>query len=330
MEINDTSLDTQTNANANTNSVAETSATGTIDVSVVIPARNEEANIRRCLEAVLGQETLFRVEIIVIDSGSEDATVEIVRSFPQVQLIEIPAREFGHGRTRNLGAEEARGTYVVFLNADALPMDPVWLNHLIDPMNRHADIAGVFSRHFPREDCYLYMARDLYTSMPDRQMLRTRAGALDFMLFSTVSGAVRKEIWRRFPFQPDIIIAEDQDWARKILDQGYNILYQPTSAVRHSHNYTSRQLKQNKQAIGRASGRFNNRFSALTLGLVLAVGGMVVKMAGDAVYIWFRSHRKISISRKIKETGISLAARAASFYGRYLGWAAPGSSRSST
>ncbi len=298
----------------------KTTGNGNIDVSIVIPARNEADNIGRCLESIHKQETPYTVEIIVIDSGSVDNTTEIVKRFSPVTSIEIKPEAFGHGRTRNLGAERAKGRYIVFLNADAVPVGPHWLKGLIEPLEENKELAGVFSRHIPNPNCFLYMKRDLETSMPGKKNLRSEAGGMDFFLFSTVSAAIPKEIWKRFPFDKDIVIAEDQDWAKKVLAHGLKILYEPASTVRHSHNYTPGELMESKRKTGRASKRFKHRFGALTVGFVLMVGGIFFKLSGDVVFIFFKSHGGMSFSQKIKEMKTAVYARFASFWGRYTGW----------
>lgn len=291
-------------------------------VSIVIPAKNEGENIAQCLDAVNRQETSFSFEIIVIDSGSTDATIDIIKRYPSVQLVQIKPEEFGHGRTRNLGAEMAKGDYIVFLNADAVPLNSHWLTNLIDPLCENQNLAGVFSRHIPKDDCFLCMMRDLQASMPDKPILRTKAGKMDFMLFSTVSAAIPKATWKQFPFDNAIIIAEDQDWANKVLNNGFAVLYEPASIVRHSHNYSARQLMETKRKVGEAEApvRFKNKFSALIIGFIVMTGGIIFKFLGDMIYILFQSSGRIPFSRKIKEIKISLAARAAGFWGRYKGW----------
>lgn len=291
-------------------------------VSIVIPAKNEAKNIAQCLDAIYSQETGtgFHFEIIVIDSGSTDSTIHIIKKYPTVNLIQINPGDFGHGKTRNLGAEMAKGDYIVFLNADAVPLNARWLTSLIEPLMTNQNLAGVFSRHLPREDCFLYMKRDLLTSMPDQKITRTKAKKMDSLLFSTVSAAMPKKIWQQFPFANDIIIAEDQDWAKKILNNGLAILYEPASIVRHSHNYTSRQLMENKWKVGKAEGRFHNKITALIAGFVLMACGIVYKIIGDIIYIFFRTPRQFPFSRRLKEIKISFAARVAGFWGRYNGW----------
>jgi len=302
--------------------------TGKTDVSIIIPARNEAENITACLEAVLNQETDFIFDIIVIDSGSTDGTVEMVKQFPEVRLVEIKAEEFGHGKTRNLGAGLSQAGYTVFLNADAIPADQNWLQPLVGRLEESRKIAGVYSRHLPKKDCYLYMARDLLQSMPSRGFVTEKSGHFDFMIFSTVSCALRRDIWQHFPFADQIPIAEDQDWARRILDRGFTIVYEPSSRVYHSHNYTLKELFAVKRRIGCTEKKFKNKCYAITMGLVLIMGGILVRITGDIFFILFgRKHRAewehmagMTFFQKLKQIAIAAAFRVVSFIGRYRGW----------
>src|SRR5712692_5858934 len=94
--------------------------------------------IRCCLEAVLAQDTDWLFELIVIDSASSDGTWELLESLPIVHT-RIQPNDFNHGRTRNLGANMARGQSLVFLVQDAIPVDRLWLRRLVEA----AELAGV-------------------------------------------------------------------------------------------------------------------------------------------------------------------------------------------
>lgn len=296
-----------------------------IDVSIIIPARNEEKNIGSCLDAIFKQESGYKFEIIVIDSGSSDKTIEIVKRYPGVQLITIEPEEFGHGKTRNLGAGRAQGDVIVFLNADAIPVDNNWLHPLVSHFEdeKNDKIAGVYSRHIPRPDCHLYMARDIRKSMPDEGFEKSEYGTFDFMIFSTVSCALRREIWEKFPFEDTIEIAEDQEWAKRVLQNGCHIIYEPGSLVSHSHNFTLEELYSIKKKIGRTEHKFKNKFLAVTAGLLLIIGGALVKMSGDIFFILFKSKtldHHPGIIKKLGQIPIAAAGRTAGFWGRYIGW----------
>jgi rhamnosyltransferase len=289
-----------------------------VRISIIIPAKNEEKNIGKCLEAVFNQETEFFSEVIIIDSDSSDQTIDVAKSYSSVQIVNIRADEFGHGKTRNLGAEKAQGDFLVFLNADAIPADKYWLDCLINPLITDNEIAGVYSRHLPKDGCYLYMVRDIQKSMPWKSILRSETKVFDFMLFSTVSCAIRRDTWKKYPFMDKIIIAEDQQWAERVLQQGLKILYEPASKVYHSHNYTPRQLFEIKRNVAKSVRKFKSRFCALIGGLILILGGVAIKVIGDIIFIFFRY--KGPFSRKLREVKISIKARIAGFWGRYKGW----------
>ncbi|MDO9464617.1 MAG: glycosyltransferase [bacterium] len=216
-------------------------------VSIIILTKNAEENIFDTLTTVFKQRTSFPFEVMVIDDSSTDKTVEIIKKFSKVTLIQIKPEEFGHGKTRNLGASLASGQYLVFLNGDAIPKDEYWLSSLIGNFKNNDKVAGVYSRHLPRENCHLYMKLDLFNGMPPIKMIKQLKNVSkdeinlfinDLIQFSTVSCAIKKRIWEKEPFDERLVLAEDQDWSKKMLEEGYTIIYEPSSMVFHSHNYT--------------------------------------------------------------------------------------------
>ena len=99
-------------------------------VSVVMPVKNEALKIKACIESILAQ-TVPVNEIIVVDSGSADGTLEILELFPQVQVFKIPSSEFNHGLTRNLGVSMATGEFVILTVGDAQPANEFWIEELL-------------------------------------------------------------------------------------------------------------------------------------------------------------------------------------------------------
>ena len=132
-----------------------------MDVSIVIPTKNAGQFFDKVLESVFGQETEYQFEVICVDSGSSDETVSIIQKYP-CKFYEIPAEEFGHGKTRNFGASKGMGEYIVFLTQDAMPASPRWLQNFIDAMKSDPEIVGGFGIHYPYPDCNVLDKRDLY------------------------------------------------------------------------------------------------------------------------------------------------------------------------
>lgn len=214
--------------------------------SVVILTRNGRPEVQDCLAAVFDQETDWPFEVIAIDSGSEDGTLEVVSRHP-VRLVEIPSEEFNHGATRNLGAELASGDFVVFLTQDAIPASSQWLSSLVSALD-DPRVAGAFSRQIPRADAHALVKRSLslWVAGSDRRSVKSipEDGGYSRMTpferyhlaaFDNVSSCIRRTAWQHLPFNP-VSFGEDIDWAQRALQAGHFLVYEPASQVVHSHN----------------------------------------------------------------------------------------------
>ena len=201
-----------------------------MQASIVIRAKNEARDIRDTLTAVYRQVDVSQFEVIVIDSGSTDGTLEIVREFP-ARLIQIPPERFTYGYAINLGVQQARGEFVVALSAHSLPLHDRWLANLLQPFSDPL-VGGVYGRHVPRENATLpeLFGMRLSGVMSDRPRRQTQD-----MMFSNANGAYRRFVALEHPFDERIPGAEDLAWADWILRQGWAVYYQPTAAVYHSH-----------------------------------------------------------------------------------------------
>lgn len=218
-----------------------------VEVTIIIPTKNGGNDIENCLSGVFKQKTRYSYEVIVIDSGSRDNTLEIVERFP-VRLIKIKPEEFGHGKTRNLGGGLAKGRYLVYLTQDAIPANVDWLENLVDNFEDEK-VAGVYSRWFMKQNCNPLEARYVFETFKPIKEIRSLDGVSNedysrsisgFILFSNVSSCIRKNIWEKIPFDDTSIFGEDQEWSQKALKAGYTIVYEPQSIVYHSHNHSLR------------------------------------------------------------------------------------------
>jgi rhamnosyltransferase len=180
--------------------------------------------------------------VLVVDSGSTDGTPALARE-RGVRVHEIPASEFHHGATRNLGAQLARGEILVWTTHDAYPDSPHWLERLTAPLRAaEPDVAGVYGRQIAHHDASppeRYFLDFVYG--PNARLQRAASVdelTMDTTLFSNANSAMPRQLLLDNPFADDILIAEDQDWSRRMLLAGKAIRYEPDAAVRHSHPYT--------------------------------------------------------------------------------------------
>lgn len=208
--------------------------------SIIIATRNEEKNIGQCLDRVYCQCVDFAFEVVVIDSGSRDRTVGIVGKYP-AHLLQIPASEFHHARTRNLGASSSSGKYLVFLSGDAVPASSHWLRTLVKNFT-DVEIAAVYGRQLPRADATPERAFFLQHRYGTERLVKSTknngSGKHLLYQFSNVNSAIRREVWERLPFPEDVNAYEDFSFAIQAVRQGYSIAYEPGAAVFHSHNYS--------------------------------------------------------------------------------------------
>ena len=122
------------------------------ETSIIIRTLNEVKHLGNLLEAIKKQ-AYRHSEVIVVDSGSSDGTLDVAREHG-VTLIEIPSRDFTFGYALNVGCEAARGKYLVFISAHVLPRDERWLSEMVAPF-KDPKVAMVYGRQ-----------------MGDRQVLR--------------------------------------------------------------------------------------------------------------------------------------------------------------
>src|SRR6266481_6362128 len=104
------------------------------DLSIVILTKNGGDLFADVLAGLFTCDGIIDAEILVIDSGSSDRTIEYAKQHPQIRIHEIPPAEFGHGKTRNLGAGMTTRPIIVNLVQDATPATPDFLMRLATPL----------------------------------------------------------------------------------------------------------------------------------------------------------------------------------------------------
>ncbi len=205
----------------------------TATASVVVPVKDGERFLGELLAAVADEGP---DEVLIIDSGSSDRSVAIARA-AGVEVIEIPPEEFGHGRTRNLGAERTTGDLILFLTQDATPV-PGWLA-AHRAAHALADRVGAsYGPHLPRPGTSPMIARELTEffagfSTDGRPVVEGPDGPV---FLSNVNAAYARACWEEIRF-PDVPYAEDQAFAAEMRDRGWTKVYHPDAAVLHAHDY---------------------------------------------------------------------------------------------
>lgn len=212
-------------------------------VSIIMRSYNEAWALRDTLPALQAQD-YRNWELIVIDSGSSDGSVDLIRAARPKHFVQILPHDYQPSRVMNHGMSLAQTDTAIFLNADATPQGTNWLRPLAEALQdpRHA---AVFGRQIARPDC-----QAVYASDYDRCFGPRRESARWDHFFSMVSSGLRKDVWARRGFLEAMQYSEDDEYTRWCRKQGYEIVYCPESVVMHSHNYTPRQAY--KRSFGEA------------------------------------------------------------------------------
>lgn len=198
--------------------------------SIVIRALNEEKHIGRLL-AGIGQQTIKDVQVILVDSGSTDRTVEIAQRYA-VDIVRIRPEEFTFGCSLNRGIAQSRGEYVVIASAHVYPVYPDWLERLLAPF---AD---------PRVGLtYGKQSGDERTKFPEHQVFKhwfpDQSNPNQGHPFcNNANAAIRRTLWEENPYDETLPGLEDLAWARWAQEQGHLIHYSAEAEVVHVHQET--------------------------------------------------------------------------------------------
>ena len=215
------------------------------DLSIIILTKNGSDLFKEVLAGLFSCDGIFETEILVIDSGSSDRTIEYATHHPQIRIHRIPPAEFGHGKTRNLGARMTTRPVIVYLVQDAKPATRDFLMRLAKPLIEEG-FAGVFGRQLPQPWTNKIERIFLDSAYPDAREVRVcteqRPLGIRDIFFSNVCSAIRRDVWERIPFDESLIMSEDQLWAKQALLAGHRLLYEPSALVFHSHNYGLRDV----------------------------------------------------------------------------------------
>lgn len=203
-------------------------------ISIILRSFNEGWALQDTLPALQAQ-AFQNWELIVIDSGSTDGSVDLIRAANPRHFIQIKSSEYNPSRVMNHGLQLARAEFGIFLNADATPQSNHWLRPLVHAL-QDPQVAAVFGRQIPRPDCQAVFACDY-----DRCFGPKRETAKWDHFFSMVSSGLRKDIWSKRGFLEKMQYSEDDEYTRWCRAQGYKVVYCEDSVVMHSHNYTPAQ-----------------------------------------------------------------------------------------
>jgi len=207
-----------------------------LDVTIAILTWNGGAVLPRVLEAVFSQETGLAYEVLAVDSGSTDGTLEVLGRF-RVRVVEVARGEFNFGLTRDLAYRESTGRFVINLSQDAVPARPDWLEKLVGPLVEDSEASASCGTSIPdaeRDFAQFAWERNGYFYFT-REMRKFAAKYGKGLSFS--NSAVRRSVWERLRFDPQPT-GEDFQLQKKLHGCGGRIVFPQDAPVLHHHAYS--------------------------------------------------------------------------------------------
>ena len=274
--------------------------------SIVIRAFNEEKHIGRLLTGIL-QQTAPPAEIVLVDSGSTDATLAIAGRFP-VRIVSVRPDEFSFGRSLNRGISETKGGLVVLASAHVYPVYADWLEQLLRPLE-DPRVAMSYGQQRGDEGTRFSEHQVFARWFPERSEPRQA-----HPFFNNANAAIRRSLWEIRSYDESLPGLEDLAWASWAMDQGWGIAYVAEAPVIHVHEETPQLIynRYRREAMALRTIRPSEQF-----GLSDFVRLFVGNVASDLSEAW---RRKVLL----REAGGILSFRWMQFWGTYRGFAYAG------
>lgn len=218
-------------------------------ISLIIPTLNAEKYMKLLLDKLCSQ-TVIPDEIIVLDSESDDKTVEICEQYSNVKVINIKRKDFDHGGTRHAGFVEAQGDFCFVMSQDALPVDDLYIESMLSAFD-NPEVVMATGRQVPYPDatCIEKLTREY--NYPDVNIIKDnssiRTMGIKAYFFSDVCSAYRKDAYFKLGgYETPSLICTDMVMSAKAINAGYKVAYVGKAKVYHSHKYTlSQQYRRN-------------------------------------------------------------------------------------
>lgn len=212
-------------------------------VAVVIPVKNGFPEIKDCIEGILKQ-TIKVKEILVIDSGSTDGTIEYLKTVRSVRLIEIDPASFNHGSTRNLGWQNSEADFLLYTVQDARAADEYWIEELLKGFIDESVAAVCGQQIVPwdkdknpvewfRPVSEAQLIRYQFKTVKDFEQLKPSEQKAACS-WDDVTAMYRMRVLQEVKFS-STVFGEDMVWAKHALQRGYALVYNYKARVYHYH-----------------------------------------------------------------------------------------------
>jgi glycosyltransferase involved in cell wall biosynthesis len=201
-------------------------------VSIVIRTLNEAYYLEDLLIMIKKQKTEgFSTEVVLVDSGSSDQTVEIAERY-DCRITHITKQEFSFGRSLNLGCDFAKGEILIFISGHCVPVDELWLEKLCRPII-DGQVAYTYGRQIGDDDSNFSERRIFAKYFP-----KTSTIPQEGFFCNNANSAICKKAWAKFKFDEKLTGLEDMALAKELVAANHKIGYVGEASVFHHHKET--------------------------------------------------------------------------------------------
>ena len=196
-----------------------------METSIIIRVKNEKENLEKLFE-ILKDQAYQDFEIIIVNNNSTDGSDKVAFDyFPKERVRTVRISNFSYPKACNLGAEKARGKYLVYLSAHSYPISNTWLE---DGLSNFKDekVAGVFAFPKPGKDGAFWEKIFFGIHLKPKRM-----GNL-----GNTNSIIRRDLWEKHKFDESLIVSEDLEWSIYWKRKGYEIINDPRFSVTHTHH----------------------------------------------------------------------------------------------
>jgi glycosyltransferase involved in cell wall biosynthesis len=204
--------------------------------SIIIRCYNEAEHIGKLLHGI-DEQRLADHEIVLVDSGSTDGTLEIAEDYGVEKITHIAPEAFSFGRALNHGCEAADGRYCVMASAHVYPKRDDWLNQLIGKFDADDDIALVYGKQRGNEVTTFSENQIFQQWFPEHDI-----DIQDHPFCNNANAAIRRDVWEEYPYNEQLTGLEDVDWAKRVQEAGYTVAYSSEAEIVHVHDETAKEI----------------------------------------------------------------------------------------
>lgn len=207
-----------------------------IDISIIIRTLNEERYLGELLESIKHQKCDFNCEIVLMDSGSTDHTLNIAQKY-NCKILHISREEFSFGRSLNRACQASVGKYLILISGHCIPTDNYWMQNLVDPLSKGiADY--VYGRQIGGTETYWSESQIFDKYFPSASQLPQTG-----FYCNNANSAINRSAWELYRFDEDLTGLEDMHLAKRLYASGGDIGYVADACVFHLHHENWSQIR---------------------------------------------------------------------------------------